>query len=65
MIGMKNSATVLSAKSEFDAFLFAHIGEEKNGMLLSVLSALARLDLDPGGRQPSWPGCRSKPPGRD
>lgn len=44
---MKNSATVLSAKSEFDAFLFAHIGEEKNGMLLSVLSALARLDLDP------------------
>jgi hypothetical protein len=47
VIGMKNSATVLSAKSEFDAFLFAHIGEEKNGMLLSVLSALARLDLDP------------------
>jgi hypothetical protein len=37
----------MSARSEFDAFLFAHIGEEKNGMLLSVLSALARLDLDP------------------
>ena len=47
VIGMKNSATVLSARSEFDAFLFAHIGEEKNGMLLSVLSALARLELDP------------------
>jgi hypothetical protein len=47
MIGMKHSATVLSARSEFDAFLFALIGEEKNGMLLSVLSALARLDLDP------------------
>jgi hypothetical protein len=47
VIGMKNSATVLSAMSEFDAFLFAHIGEEKNGMLLSVVSALARLDLDP------------------
>jgi hypothetical protein len=47
VIGMKHSATVLSARSEFDAFLFAHIGEEKNGMLLSVLSALARLDLDP------------------
>ena len=44
---MKNSATVLSARSEFDDFLFAHIGEEKNGMLLSVLSALARLELDP------------------
>jgi hypothetical protein len=47
VIGMKHSATVLSRKSEFDAFLVAHIGEEKNGMLLSVLSALARLDLDP------------------
>jgi hypothetical protein len=47
VIGMKHSATVLSARSEFDAFLFAPIGEEKNGMLLSVLSALARLDLDP------------------
>jgi hypothetical protein len=31
----------------FDPFLFAAIGEERNGMLLSVLSALARLDLDP------------------
>ena len=31
----------------FDPFLFAEIGEERNGMLLSVLSALARLDLDP------------------
>ena len=47
VVGMKNSATIMSARSEFDAFLFAHIGEEKNGMLLSVLSALARLDLDP------------------
>jgi hypothetical protein len=44
---MKHSAMVLSRGSEFDAFLFAPIGEEKNGMLLSVLSALARLDLDP------------------
>src|SRR5579872_265817 len=32
---------------EFDHFLFAPIGEERNGMLLSVVSALARLDLDP------------------
>jgi hypothetical protein len=31
----------------FDPFLFAAIGEERNGMLLSVLSALARLELDP------------------
>jgi hypothetical protein len=33
--------------SEFDDFLFAPIDEERNGMLLSVVSALARLDIDP------------------
>jgi hypothetical protein len=32
---------------EFDDFLFAPIGEDRNGILLSVLSALARLDVDP------------------
>jgi hypothetical protein len=32
---------------EFDEFLFALIGEDHNGMPLSVLSALARLDIDP------------------
>ena len=36
-----------SLGSEFDDFLFAPIGEEANGMLLGVISALARLDLDP------------------
>lgn len=33
--------------SEFDNFLFAPIAEDRNGMPLSVLSALARLDVDP------------------
>jgi hypothetical protein len=33
--------------TSFDLFLFAAVGEERNGMLLSVLSALARLDVDP------------------
>lgn len=33
--------------SEFGAFLYAPIGEERNGMLLSVVSALTRLDIDP------------------
>jgi hypothetical protein len=37
----------LPAGTEFDEFLYAYIGEENNGMLLSVLSALARLDVDP------------------
>jgi hypothetical protein len=33
--------------SEFNEFLFAPIGDEGNGMTLSVISALARLDIDP------------------
>jgi len=32
---------------EFDDFLFASIGNDQNGPLLSVVSALARLDVDP------------------
>ena len=33
--------------SEFNDFLFAPIGEEGNGMALSVASAMIRLDIDP------------------
>jgi hypothetical protein len=32
---------------QFDGFLFASVGEERNGTALSVLSALARFDVDP------------------
>jgi hypothetical protein len=32
---------------EFDSFLFASIGDDENGPLLSVVSAFARLDVDP------------------
>jgi hypothetical protein len=32
---------------DFDAFLFASVGEERNGMRLTVVSALARRGLDP------------------
>jgi hypothetical protein len=32
---------------EFEEFLFAPIGEGQNGMVVSVLSAFARLDIDP------------------
>jgi hypothetical protein len=35
--------------SEFNEFLFASVGEETNGMQLTVLSALTRLGLDPWG----------------
>ena len=34
---------------EYDAFLFAPIGEEGNGMSLSVISAFTRLNIDPWG----------------
>jgi hypothetical protein len=34
-------------RSEFDEFLYAAIGTESNGMALSVLSALARLNINP------------------
>lgn len=44
---MTSAASAFGRRSEFDPFLFAPVGEERNGMLLSVLSALARLDLDP------------------
>jgi hypothetical protein len=44
---MTRSASTSPSRSEFDDFLFAPIGDERNGMLLSVISALARLDLDP------------------
>src|ERR1700710_1893470 len=33
--------------AELDRFLLAPVGEEKSGMTLSVLSALARLNVDP------------------
>jgi hypothetical protein len=34
-------------RSQFNEFLFALIGKEGNGMPLSVISALARLEVDP------------------
>jgi hypothetical protein len=44
---MTRAASAPNLGSEFDAFLFAPVGEDRNGMLLSVLSALVRLDVDP------------------
>ena len=44
---MGRSGTVVQLGSEFDSFLFAPVGDESNGMALSVLSALARMGVDP------------------
>ena len=55
---MTHSVSASHLGSEFDDFLFAPIGEDRNGMLLSALSALARLDLDPwqeAAKLAGWP----------
>lgn len=42
-----NSTSFSSLPSRYDGFLFAPICEDTNGMRLSVLSALARMNVDP------------------
>jgi hypothetical protein len=44
---MTRAAAMSIPAAEFNEFLFATIGEDRNGMLVSVLSALARSDVDP------------------
>jgi hypothetical protein len=47
MVDMTRAVSIFHSGSEFDSFLYAPIVEERNGRMLSVLSALAQLDLDP------------------
>jgi hypothetical protein len=44
---MDYSASRARVPAAFDTFLFASVGEDQRGALLSVLSALARVNLDP------------------
>jgi hypothetical protein len=45
-----NTVSAFSLRpSAFDDFLYAAIGEEDNGMVLTMLSALARSGVDPWG----------------
>ncbi len=44
---MTSAAPKSPLGSEFDKFLFALIGEDLNGLPLSVVSHLARMNLDP------------------
>jgi hypothetical protein len=44
---MTSRAPSLSMNPDFNNFLFAPIREEKNGMVLSVISGLTRLDIEP------------------
>ncbi len=44
---MPSAGTNFPLGSEFDKFLFAPVGEDENGLTLSVVSLLARMNLDP------------------
>jgi hypothetical protein len=65
VIEMARPASMSCLGSEFDNFLFAPIVEDKNGVLLSVVSVLGRLDLDPDRKLPAWPDCPQRRPFRN
>jgi hypothetical protein len=44
---MTRSASLSTLPSTYDDFLYASVGEDQNGMLLTVLSVLARQNVDP------------------
>ena len=44
---MKRRVSKPPLGSEYDKFLFAPIGDDRNGMTVSVVSLLGRMDLDP------------------
>jgi hypothetical protein len=44
---MASSADFSLTHSQFNEFLFADVGEQENGMMVSVFSALSRLGVDP------------------
>jgi hypothetical protein len=46
-IGTKHSAATSTLGSEFDSFLYAPVGEVNDEIPFSVLSALARQNVDP------------------
>jgi hypothetical protein len=57
---MKPFAASFGLESEFDAFLFAAIGEDRNGLPLSVVSLLGRMDLDPWQEAANLAGLRAE-----
>jgi hypothetical protein len=44
---MKSAVPKPSLGSEFDNFLFTALGDDRNGLPVSVISLLARMNLDP------------------
>jgi hypothetical protein len=47
MVETTRTAQVTSIGTEYNSFLYATIGTDANGTQLSVLSAMARMNLDP------------------
>jgi hypothetical protein len=47
MVETTRTVRVTSIGTEYNSFLYATIGTDANGTLLSVLSAMARMNLDP------------------
>jgi hypothetical protein len=46
-IGMNSAAQNVRRGSEFDKFLFTLLGDDQNGLPLSIVSLLARMNVDP------------------
>ncbi len=46
-LGMNRAGPVAPLGHEFDSFLFAQVGEDEAGMPITVVTLLARSDLDP------------------
>jgi len=51
---MRTTIANRSLGVEFHPFLYALIGDDKNGVPLSMLSALARQDIDPWEQAAEW-----------
>jgi hypothetical protein len=60
-----NSASAIHLDTQFDSFLFAAIGESKEGLCITVLSALARLNIDPWKKAAELSGLPGDVAGRN
>ncbi len=56
MNNVKRRAATSVLGSEFDEFLYSSLGEDKHGLLISVVSLLGRLNLDPWHEAASYAG---------
>jgi hypothetical protein len=60
MVEMTRAARVPNMGQEYGNFLYATIGTEANGTSLSVLSAMARMNLDPWREAANLAGLSAK-----